>query len=161
MFNLEVKYLNIIEALPTSTHIFQDPSKKFFFEKFRKFQVLVSWKCYKKNKLVAWQTWLKVTWWKFCKLGETMILKYHLCNELSVAAEISIDLFIEKSQFEQMIFRAPSFLQDETDLQTQPLRVSTQFFTILDRWDELFVTGTTVKSCVDRKIFAIAKGLHL
>ena len=33
MFNLEVKYLNIIEALPTSTHIFQDPSKKNFFLK--------------------------------------------------------------------------------------------------------------------------------
>ena len=37
MFNLEVKYLNIIEALPTSTHIFQDPSKKILknFENFK------------------------------------------------------------------------------------------------------------------------------
>ena len=62
MFNLEVKYLNIIEALPTSTHIFQDPSK--IFEKFRKFQVLVSWKCCNKNKLIAVKRDLKSRDWK-------------------------------------------------------------------------------------------------
>ena len=38
MFNLEVKYLNIIEALPTSTHIFQDPSKNFFLKNFENFK---------------------------------------------------------------------------------------------------------------------------
>ena len=41
MFNLEVKYLNIIEALPTSTHIFKILQKIFL--KFSKIEFFEFW----------------------------------------------------------------------------------------------------------------------
>lgn len=93
MFNLEVKYLNIIEALPTSTHIFQDPLN-LFFENF-KFWFLEN-VATKINSLQCKRDFES----RDENLVETMILKYHLCNELLVAVLIAIDLYIEKSQFE-------------------------------------------------------------
>ena len=91
MFNLEVKYLNIIEALPTSTHIFQDPLNLFLgnFENF-KFWFLEN-VATKINSLQCKRDFES----RDENLVETMILKYHLCNELPVAVSIAIDLSLK------------------------------------------------------------------
>ena len=96
MFNLEVKYLNIIEALPTSTHIFQDPLNLFLenFENY-KFWFLEN-VATKINSLQCKRDFES----RDANLVVTMVLKYHLCNELLVAVLIAIDLYIQKSQFE-------------------------------------------------------------